>query len=66
MENQSRLIFFLTCNMYMYILVFFHQRNYFLVKILNFMKKNYIVLYIINKKQTKVKINFMLKLLLLF
>ena len=52
--------------MYMYILVFFHQRNYFLVKILNFMKKNYIVLYIINKKQTKVKINFMLKLLLLF
>ena len=45
----------------MYILEFFHQRNYFLVKILNFMKKNYIVLYIINKKQTKVKINFMLK-----
>ena len=47
--------------MYTYILVFFHQRNYFLVKILNFMKKNYIVSYIINKKQTKVKINFMLK-----
>ena len=55
MENQSRLNFFLTCNMYMYILVFFHEGKYFLVKILNLMKKNYIASYIINKKQQRSK-----------
>ena len=56
MENQSRLNFFLTCNMYMYILVFFHEGKYFLLKILNLMKKNYIASYIINKKQQRSKL----------
>ena len=56
MENQSRLNFFFTCNMYMYILVFFHEGKYFLVKILNLMKKNYIASYIINKKQQRSKL----------